>query len=223
VGHWARRIGGGASSAVAVRRRPRKLGLRRAGSLGRPTRGCASSVCARRGPGRAQADRKVDGVMSSPRRPQWRAAELSGGARALEAGPRNGLYTRGRSVRASGVTPVTHARVERVTAWPAMCAAPAANGVPRAVRRPVDWCHLARPRPRAARVSSFYRSAVTDGRSGASACEADAGTTRTAACRRGRARHRGRERSGVPGCLQFADAVFKHVFLQILKPNRAFH
>jgi hypothetical protein len=30
-------------------------------------------------------------------------------------------------------------------AWPATCATPAANGVPRAVRRPVDQRHLARP------------------------------------------------------------------------------
>jgi hypothetical protein len=29
-------------------------------------------------------------------------------------------------------------------AWPATCAAPAAIGTPRAVRRPVDWRHLAR-------------------------------------------------------------------------------
>jgi hypothetical protein len=30
------------------------------------------------------------------------------------------------------------------TAWPATCVAPAANGAPRAVHRPVDWRHLAR-------------------------------------------------------------------------------
>jgi hypothetical protein len=39
------------------------------------------------------------------------------------------------------------ARVERPGAWPATCAAPAANGSPRAVRRPVDQRHLARPLP----------------------------------------------------------------------------
>jgi hypothetical protein len=79
------------SSAMAVRRRPRKLGLRRAGSLVRPTRWCASSVCARRGPRRAQAAREVDGAMSSPRRHQWRTAEFGGGARAREAGGRAGF------------------------------------------------------------------------------------------------------------------------------------
>jgi hypothetical protein len=83
---------------MAVRRRPRKLGLRRAGSLVRHTHGCASSVCARRGSGRAQAARKVDGAMSSPRRRQWRTVVLGGGVRARAAGPRTGLYTRGRSV-----------------------------------------------------------------------------------------------------------------------------
>jgi hypothetical protein len=41
--------------------------------------------------------------------------------------------------------PVPLARVERPGAWPATCAAPAANGVPRAVRRPVDQRHLERP------------------------------------------------------------------------------
>jgi hypothetical protein len=44
-----------------------------------------------------------------------------------------------------GVTPVPLARVERPGAWPATCAAPAANGAPRAVHRPVDLRHLARP------------------------------------------------------------------------------
>jgi hypothetical protein len=83
---------------MAVRRRPRKLGLRRAGRWVRPTPGCASSVCARRGSRRAQAANEVDGAMSSPRRHQWRTAELGGGVRARAAGPRTGLYTRGRSV-----------------------------------------------------------------------------------------------------------------------------
>jgi hypothetical protein len=83
---------------MAVRRRPRKLGLRRVGSLVRPTRGCASSVGARRGSGRAQVARKVDEAMSSPRRRQWRTTVLGGGARARAAGPKTGLYTRGRSV-----------------------------------------------------------------------------------------------------------------------------
>jgi hypothetical protein len=41
--------------------------------------------------------------------------------------------------------PVPLARVERPGAWPATCAALAANGAPRAVRRPVDQRHLARP------------------------------------------------------------------------------
>jgi hypothetical protein len=92
------RGGGGVSSATVIRRRPRKLGLRRAGSLVRPIRECASSVYARRGSRRAQAAREVDGAMSSPRRRQWRTAELGGGVRARAAGPRTGLYTRGRSV-----------------------------------------------------------------------------------------------------------------------------
>jgi hypothetical protein len=83
---------------MAVRRRPRKLGLRRAGSLIRPTRGCASLVGARRESGRAQAAMEKDGAMSSPRRRQWRTTVLGGGACARAAGARIGLYTCGRSV-----------------------------------------------------------------------------------------------------------------------------
>jgi hypothetical protein len=49
----------------------------------------------RRGSGRAQAARKVDGAMSSPRRRQWRAEELGGGARAREAGARAGFIPTG--------------------------------------------------------------------------------------------------------------------------------
>jgi hypothetical protein len=37
------------------------------------------------------------------------------------------------------------ARVGRPRAWPATCAAPAANGAPWAVRRPADQHHLAQP------------------------------------------------------------------------------
>jgi hypothetical protein len=83
---------------MAARRRPRERGLRRAGGLVRPTRGCASSEGARRGSRRAQAAREVDGAMSSPRRHQWWAAELGGGLRAREAGGRGWFYTRRRSV-----------------------------------------------------------------------------------------------------------------------------
>jgi hypothetical protein len=83
---------------MVIRQRPRKLGLRRAGSLVRPTHGCASSVCVRRGSRRAQAAREVDGAMSSPRRHQWRTAELGGGVCARKAGGMGWFYTRGRSV-----------------------------------------------------------------------------------------------------------------------------
>jgi hypothetical protein len=83
---------------MVVRRRPRELGLRRASGSVRLTRGCASSVCARRGSRRAQAAMEVDGAMSSPRRQQWRTAELGGSVRGREAGGRGWFYTRGRSV-----------------------------------------------------------------------------------------------------------------------------
>jgi hypothetical protein len=95
----------------------------------------------------------------------------------------------------------------------------ATGGAPAGGLAPPGAVHL----PRASRVSSRRRRAATDGRSGASVCVPDTGTARTAACRRGRARRRGRAHSGVPGHFQFADTVFKHDFFQILKLNRAFH
>jgi hypothetical protein len=95
----------------------------------------------------------------------------------------------------------------------------ATGGAPTGGLAPPGTAHL----PQTARVNSRRHSAVTDGHSGASACAPDTSTARTATCRRGRARRRGIARSGVPGHLQFADAVFKHDFLQILKLNCAFH
>jgi hypothetical protein len=66
-------------------------------------------------------------------------------ARAREERPGN-AYKRARGrLGVGGVTPVPLAHVERPGAWPVTCAAPAANGAPRAVRRPVDQRHLARP------------------------------------------------------------------------------
>jgi hypothetical protein len=70
---------------------------------------------------------------------------LGASARAREELPRAGLYARGRSVGSRrGHEGSSHTRGE-VAAWPATCAAPAANGAPQAVRRLVDPCHLARP------------------------------------------------------------------------------
>jgi hypothetical protein len=183
---------------MVIRRRLRKLGLRRAGSLVRPTRGCASSVCAMRGSRRAQVAKEVDGAMSSLRRRQWQMAELGGGVRARKAGGTSWFIPAGGQLGASGVTPVTHARVEK----------------PRLGRRRAS---LRRPMARhgrcAGRWSDARHSAATGGLSGTSACAPDAGTARTAACRRGRVQRLGRARSGVLGHFEFADTVFKHDFL----------
>jgi hypothetical protein len=89
----------------------------------------------------------------------------------------------------------------------------ATGGAPAGGSMPPGAAHL----PRTARVSSRRHSAVTNGHSGASACAPDVGTTRTAGCRRGRARRLGRARLGVPGRLNFTDAVFKLNFLWIFK------
>jgi hypothetical protein len=51
VGPQAWRTGGGASSAMAIRRRQRELGLRRADGLAWPTRGRVSSLGVREGLG----------------------------------------------------------------------------------------------------------------------------------------------------------------------------
>jgi hypothetical protein len=72
-------------------------------------------------------------------------AVARGGCACARGATGDGLYALGRSVGVGGVRPVPLARVERPGAWPAMYAAPAANGSPRAVRRPVDQHHLARP------------------------------------------------------------------------------
>jgi hypothetical protein len=95
----------------------------------------------------------------------------------------------------------------------------ATGGAPAGGLAPPGAVHLPQP----SRGSSRRCSIATDGRSGTSVCAPDASTARTAACRRGRARRRGRAHSGVPRKFQFAYTVFKDVFLQNLKLNHAFH
>jgi hypothetical protein len=58
----------------------------------------------------------------------------------------------------------------------------ATGGAPAGGSTPPGVAHL----PRTARVCSLRRSAVTNDHSGTSACAPDAGTARTAGCRRGR-------------------------------------
>jgi hypothetical protein len=69
----------------------------------------------------------------------------SAGMRARER-RRGPAYKRtGRSVGVGRIMPVPLGRVRRSRASPVTCAAPAANGTPRAVRRPADSRHLAPP------------------------------------------------------------------------------
>jgi hypothetical protein len=78
-------------------------------------------------------------------RRQWRTAAARVGTRARE-GRRGLAYKRaGRSVGVGRNVPMPLGRVGRPRSWPAMCATPAANGTPRAVRRPADSRHLAQP------------------------------------------------------------------------------
>jgi hypothetical protein len=78
-------------------------------------------------------------------RRQWRTAAARAGTRAREE--RRGLaYKRaGRSVGVGRNVLVPLGRLGRSRAWPATCAAPAANGTPRAVRWPADPRYLAQP------------------------------------------------------------------------------
>jgi hypothetical protein len=72
-------------------------------------------------------------------------AGLGAGARARKERPGAGFYGRRRSVRVQGGHDDDSRMLGEVAGWPTTCAAPAANGVPRAVRRPVDLRHQARP------------------------------------------------------------------------------
>jgi hypothetical protein len=83
---------------MTARRRPRELGLRRAGRSVRPTRTRVSSMCARRRFTRAQTTMEVGGAMSSPRGCQWRAAELGRWLGVHKERSGRSTYSRGRSV-----------------------------------------------------------------------------------------------------------------------------
>jgi hypothetical protein len=84
------------------------------------------------------------GTVLTERR-QWWTAAARVGTRARE-GRRGLAYKRGgRLVGVGRNVPVPLGRVERPRAWPATCAAPAANGTPRAVRRPANSHHLDQP------------------------------------------------------------------------------
>jgi hypothetical protein len=120
--------------ATTARRPPRELGLRRAGCTVRQTRRRASSVCARRWFRRAHTAMEAGGVMSSPRRCQWRAAELSDGWTCARGRGRGLVYIlAGGRLGASGVIPTIGARAM----WAAM------PGDVRSPRRPMvrGWRH----------------------------------------------------------------------------------
>jgi hypothetical protein len=72
-------------------------------------------------------------------------AGLRAGACARKERPGAGFYGRRRSVRGQGGHDDDLRTHGEVVGWPATCTAPAANGAPRVVRRPVYLRHLARP------------------------------------------------------------------------------
>jgi hypothetical protein len=100
------------------------------------------------------------------------------GVRARQGRGRVFILAGGR-LGASGVTLVTHARVEKPRHGRQRASGGqwrATGGAPAGGLAPPGTVHL----PRASRGISRHRSAATRGRSGASACTPDAGTTRTA-------------------------------------------
>jgi hypothetical protein len=147
--------------------------------------------------------RKATGRWFPPSGGNGRQRRL-GWKRACARGRPGLAYKRaGRSVGVGRDVPVPLARVGRPRAWPATCAAPAANGAPRAVRRPADQRHLAQPlatdgthecSPALRSDQRSHRRLGVRARSGYGAYGGG---------RRGRARRRARMRSGVPdaGCI----------------------
>jgi hypothetical protein len=89
--------------------------------------------------------RASNGGRFAPGGANGRTAGLGAGARAREERLGAGFYGRRRSVRGQGGHDDDSRTRGEVAGWPATCVAPAANGAPRAVRRPVDLRHLTRP------------------------------------------------------------------------------
>jgi hypothetical protein len=155
-------------------------------------------------------------------RRQWRTAAARVGTRAREG--RSGLsYKRsGRSVGVGRNVPVPPARVGRPRAWPATCAAPTANGTPRAVRRPADQRHLAQPLATdgthecSLALRSDQRSHRRLGMRARSGYGAYGGG------RRGRARRRARTRSGVLGVKCISLICFQNYFSPIFQTKLYF-
>jgi hypothetical protein len=150
-------------------------------------------------------------------RRQWRTAAARAGTRARE-GRRGLAYKRsGRSVGVGRNVPVPLAHVGRPRAWPATCAAPAANGTPRAVRRPADRRHLAQPLAMdgthecSPALHSDQRSHQHLGVCARSGYGAYGGG------RRGRARRHARMRSGLLGVKCISLICFQNCFSPIFQ------
>jgi hypothetical protein len=137
--------------------------------------------------------------------------------RAREGRPGLAYKSGGRSVGVGRDVPVPLARVGRPRAWPAMCAAPAANGTPWAVHQPADQRHLAQPlatdgthecSPALRSDQRSHRRLGVRARSGYGAYGGG---------RRGRARRRARTRSGVPGAKCISLISFQNCFSPIFQ------
>jgi hypothetical protein len=148
---------------------------------------------------------------------QWRMAAARVETRAREGRPGLAYKGVGMSVGAGRNVPVPLARVGRPRAWPATCAALAANGTPRAVRRPADQRHLTQPLATngthecSPALHSDQRSHWRLG------VHARSGYGAYGGGRRGRARRRARTRSGVPGANCISLIFFQNCFSPIFQ------
>jgi hypothetical protein len=150
-------------------------------------------------------------------RRQWRTAATRVETRACEGRPGLAYKRAGRSVGVGRNVLVPLARVGRPRAWPATCAAPAANGTSRAVRRPADQRHLAQPLATDGRheCSPTLRSDQRSHR--CLGVRARSGYGAYGGGRRGRARRRARTRSGVPGAKCISLICFQNCFHPIFQ------
>jgi hypothetical protein len=148
---------------------------------------------------------------------QWRTAAARVETRAREGRPGLAYKRAGRSVGVGRNVPVPLARVGRPRAWPATCAALAANGTPRAVRRPTDQRHVAQPLATngthecSPALRSDQRSLRRLG------VRARSGYDTYGGGRCGRARRRARTRSGVPGAKCISLICFQNCFSPIFQ------
>jgi hypothetical protein len=150
-------------------------------------------------------------------RRQWRTTAARVETRVREGRPGLAYKRSGRSVGVGRNVQVPLARVGRPRAWPTTCTAPAANGTPRAVRRPADQRHLAQPLATDG-MHECLPALCSDQRSHWHLdVHARSGYDAYGGGRRGGARRRARTRSGVLGVKCISLICFQNYFSPIFQ------